>query len=61
MDIGVLAFGVTMNVLLVLVGALILDSHPDDRRRAGPWLLGIGSAVVVIGLLIVVRAIQVGV
>ena len=61
MEIGVVGLAATLVGMLVLLSWLVTDLHPDDRARARPWFLVLGSAILVFGALVAVRALQLGV
>jgi hypothetical protein len=59
-EIGVVGLAATLVSVLVLLVWLVADLHPDDRVRARPWFLVLGSAIVVFGALVAVRVLQLG-
>ena len=61
MEIGLVGVAATLVGMFVLLAWLVADLHPDDRARARPWFLVLGSAIVVFGVLVLVRTLQLGV
>jgi hypothetical protein len=61
LEVGVVGVAATLVGMIVLLAWLVADLHPDDRERARPWFLVLGSAIVVFGLLVLVRTFQLGV